>query len=398
MQLHNGTPFWHTTKSNASYLTMQHDEQTEVLIIGGGMTGALISYMLMRENIPTIVIDKNIPGYGSSDGNTGIIQYNSDKSLNTMINDFSEQRAVDFYKLSLDAMKNLDKISTEIDPDTGYKRKNSLFLCASNNDKYDLEKNYATLKKYNFPAEFISKECLFKNFGLKAECAILTSHDAELNPFKFIQAIHRKNLENGVKIFANTELLYVKNDGNIIEASLSNGKKIKTKHLIYATGYYKNIIPEVEPFVERNSTYSFVSKPINKFWGNKELIWDSHDPYLYFRSTEDNRIIAGGQDEKGMILANENKINKENLKVLSQIKKYFTTDEIVPEYLWTSVFAESKDGLPFIDKRNTNNEYFALGFGGNGTCYASIASLIIKSYILGNPHPLAYTVSLNGRF
>lgn len=93
---------------------MKKDDKADVVITGGGMTGALIAYELLKDQYDIVILDKDVPGYGSSDANTGIIQYNSDKSLYEMIEEHGKVRAVDFYRLSIERIQLLHKIASEL--------------------------------------------------------------------------------------------------------------------------------------------------------------------------------------------------------------------------------------------------------------------------------------------
>jgi|GEM_PF-1604339 len=399
MDLHKGETFWHQTGKEADYLTMIKDEQAEVVIIGAGMTGALIAYELLKDHYDVVLLDKGVPGYGSSDGNTGIIQYNSDNSLNEMIEEHGEQRAVDFYRMSIEGIKLLHQIANELKEDVGYAPKNSLYLCAKEEHKPKLQKIYATLNKYGFPAEMITREELMQEYSLHAFGAMKTPLDLELNPFKWIQAVHRSNLAQGARVYKNIEAIDVISDDqgrSIVQTK--NGLRVTTKFVIYAIGYAENIIPEVEPLVERNSTFSVVTEKMDVFWGERALVWDTAEPYLYFHSTDDGRVIAGGRDKEGVKFNSLEEIDIQNEKILARIKVYFPAFSSKPYTMWQSVFGISKDGLPFIDKRKIEeNQYIALGYGGNGTCYAAIAAILIRCYLKGEVHPYAYTVALKGR-
>ena len=397
MKLHSGNLFWDDTIKNAEYLELQGDNDCDVTVIGGGMSGALISHALIEEGLKVVVLDKRTPGYGSSDGNTGIIQYNSDKSLDIMIEDFGEQWAVDFYRFSLLAMAELGRIARSLDLDVGYEDTQSLFLASRKKDLKAMKKNYEALKKYDFPVAWIDKETLETKYHLKAHAALKTWQDAGLNPFKMVQALHTKNLKNGGRIYRNAEALAVEENaqGFIVK---TEKHRVKCKYLVLATGYEKDVVKLAEPYAERNSTFSLVTKPIKNFWGNKEMIWDSADPYIYFRATEQDRIIAGGLDQEGEELYDQKKIDKMAKKIQKQMQAYYPALDTEIDYAWQSVFGESKDGIPFIGRYPDNpNKFYALGFGGNGTCYSVIASMIIREYIKGNTHPYAYTTDIMTR-
>jgi glycine/D-amino acid oxidase-like deaminating enzyme len=70
--------------------------------------------------------------------------------------------------------------------------------------------------------------------------------------------------------------------------------------------------------------------------------------------------------------------------LINDFKKLFPAIEFTPEFSWAGTFGTTKDGLPYIGSyRNHANEYFALGFGGNGIVFSLIAAEIIRDSILG---------------
>lgn len=396
-KLHSGELFWEDTIKNAEYLELNADINCDVVVIGGGISGALIGNALIREGLDVVVLDKRTPGYGSSDGNTGIIQYNSDMSLYEMVEEFGEKWAVDFYGFSILAMEELGNVVNYLGEDVGYKDTASLFLCNKEEDLEGMKNNFETLKKYDFPAEWIGKERLKSEYQLEACGAMKTWKDAELNPFKMVQELHRDSLKNAGRVFKNAEVKRVvdNEEGFIV---IANDYFIESKFLVYATGYEENMVKIAEPYCERNTTFSLVTEKLDFHWGNKEMLWDSADPYVYFRFTEQNRIIAGGLDRSGTRLFGQNTIDKKSEEILEKIKMYYPNLNTKIYKAWQSIFGESKDGIPFIGKFPDNyKKFYALGFGGNGTCYSVMASLIIKDYILGSTHCYAYTTDLETR-
>jgi glycine/D-amino acid oxidase-like deaminating enzyme len=394
MQLHKGDLYWDETKKDTTYLTLEKDVCTDTLIIGGGMTGAILSHVLGKSGREVMVVDKAIPGYGSSWGNTGMIQYNSDMLLHDMAKKHREKKAVDFYQLSIDAMNELDSIVAELPDDIGYSRTHSLYLAKEKDDLASMKNNYAMLTNHSFPCEWLTEETLKNVYNIHAYGAIRTGNDAGLNPFKMVQAIHKSNLNKGIPIYheCNVEKIV---EGDQFCVYTANGHKITCENLIIATGYAKDMYKPIEEMAKRNTTYSFVTKPLQvPLWGNKEMIWDSATDYLYFRVNEENRLIAGGRDERGADLSSHKEIKETCEQLLQSVKNYYPDLEAEIDHTWQSVFGVSKDGLPFIGQDPVNpNKYFALGFGGNGTCYSVAAAMIINDFLQNRTHPYAYTTA-----
>lgn len=394
--LHKGSNYWHSSTDKVEfYDSLKDDCETDVCIVGAGMSGALIANQLAKKGFKVVVLDKMQPGHGSSNGNTGIIQYNSDRSLADFIKIEGEEKAKDFYQLCHDSMIKLGKIVDDLKEDVGYQKIESVYITPDDDDYEMFKEEYEALVKHNFPAQLVSEEELLKDYDLVGKHGIVTQDDAMLNPFKMIQALHRQNTQLGVKVYGNTFVTqaHKKRKDEFIEIETENKVTVKAKNLIFCTGYMESY----DSLKDRDilhSTYSLVTNPIEgPLWAGKRMVWDAKDPYLYFRVTEDNRIIAGGLDEETKDLSNLTTINQKADELIASMKDYFPQLEATPHFIWQSVFGVSKDEIPFIGQDpKLNHVYYALGFGGNGTCYSVAAADILTALLKGQEHPYAYVV------
>ena len=64
-----------------TYPTLQKNIKTEILLIGGGITGALISDALMDAGYKVTLIDCRDIGQGSTSATTSMLQYEIDEPL-----------------------------------------------------------------------------------------------------------------------------------------------------------------------------------------------------------------------------------------------------------------------------------------------------------------------------
>ena len=135
--------------------------------------------------------------------------------------------------------------------------------------------------------------------------------------------------------------------------------------------------------MQLESTFVLVSQPMHleDLWKEKCLIWETARPYLYIRTTEDNRIMVGGFDEP---FQNPKKrdalMPKKNKAILKKFKTLFPESKIKMDFYWCGTFGGTKDGLPYIGiHKNHPNMYFALGYGGNGITFSVIAAEMIKN-------------------
>jgi glycine/D-amino acid oxidase-like deaminating enzyme len=161
---------------------------------------------------------------------------------------------------------------------------------------------------------------------------------------------------------------------------------IRAGHVVFATGY------ETQQFLKQKrvrlaSSFAIASSAGTKFSKGREwpVIWESARPYLYVRSTVDGRIVAGGEDVDFVDEAKRDELLASKTKTLEKkIRKMFPHFSWKLASAWTGTFAESQDGLPYIGPhKDFPGAQFALGYGGNGITFATIASAIIPDLISG---------------
>ena len=108
-------------------------------------------------------------------------------------------------------------------------------------------------------------------------------------------------------------------------------------------------------------------------------------PYLYLRTTKDQRIMAGGKDVPFSSAIKRDKLLNTKTKQLEKaFGKLFPQLKFKTDFSWGGRFASTKDGLPYIGSiRQRPHTYFALGYGGNGITFSVIAAAIIKDILTG---------------
>jgi glycine/D-amino acid oxidase-like deaminating enzyme len=123
-----------------------------------------------------------------------------------------------------------------------------------------------------------------------------------------------------------------------------------------------------------------------KLWREGLLIWEASKNYIYARTTSDNRVIIGGEDDSNIIEQDErDRLMPEKAKLLSK-KLSMLWPSVAPEpsFGWSGVFGKTKDGLPLIGSVPKHARILAAyGYGGNGITFSFLASRMIGSLIAG---------------
>jgi glycine/D-amino acid oxidase-like deaminating enzyme len=234
---------------------------------------------------------------------------------------------------------------------------------------------------------------LRQRFGLDAGIGLLSSVAAEVDPVQMARRLLQGALDNGAQIFERTCLEVISPTPRGVNATLANGTRIRSKHVVIAAGYEsESFLPER---VARNrSSYVFITDPMpgkTAFLANC-LVWESARPYLYARTTSDHRIMVGGEDDAIDIPRKRDASVAAKAEILRRkFAQRFPDMPLEIAFAWAGTFAETKDGLPFFGPHPHYGPrvHFAMAYGGNGITYSAIGAEIIRNAIEGRTHPCA---------
>ncbi|MEK5528609.1 FAD-dependent oxidoreductase [Viridibacillus sp. FSL R5-0468] len=400
MHIHEGSLYWPTTVTKRfKVLPVEKSDCYDAIIVGGGMSGTLTAYTLAKAGLKVAIIDKRPFGTGSTAANTGLLQFSNDIMLHELAQQIGEANAIRFYKLCYQAIEQLEEIAITLQDRADFIRRPSIYYASSQEDVSRLQKEYEALSSNGFPCEFWTAKEIINHMPFQKPGAIVTQNDAEINPYKFVLGLLEKLQEEGVHLLEGIEVLDTTQDEETGIITVHTSKEeLCAKKVIYTTGY------EPLPFGKRqgaeiNRSYAIVTKPMKSLnnWYKRALIWETKRPYLYLRTTVDNRIIAGGLDEDSPEAPSTDNIVQQHAdKLVDELQKLFPDGVIEAEYMYGATFGESIDNLPFIGEHpNQPNHFYLQGYGGNGTVYSMLGSNILIDLIQGHENEDARLVTLD---
>lgn len=376
MDIRSNEPYWLIKNAfESSYPSLQKSITTDVLVIGGGITGALITYQLLKEGREVVLVDRRDVCNGSSAASTAMLQYEIDVPLYKLIEQRGEETAISSYKNCEKAIYDLENIVEEIDSNCHFEIRKSVYFASDKDGEKMLEKEFRTRQKFGFAVEWLNRNQLH-DLGLDARVAIQSDSGGNFDPYKFTYDLLALCAKKGATIFDRTEIRKTRQKGDKMIAVTPDKLKIQANHIIHCTGY-ESVKTIAKKIVNLKSTYALASEAFEElpYPFRNHIFWDTSSPYFYFRGTADNRVIAGGGDEKFKNATKRDALlNKKWDFLTKHFKRYFPGIDFTPDYIWAGTFGETEDGLPYLGRPNPEiNEHYVLGFGGNGITYSVMA-------------------------
>ena len=385
------TPWNESGKSLPDAGPLACDLQADVVIIGSGISGALIAYHLVREDSGSIVmLDRRDIAGGSIGASTALLQYEMDTRLIDLAERIGADDARRAYQLCVETLGHFDAIVNDIGGACGYTRRQSLYLSGNDGSPAELFNEYLARQAAGINVDFFDRNALREQYGIERDAAILSREAAEVNPLELTRRLLEDSVARGLRIFGRTGVKRYEPGSDGVTLLTDGGRTVRAKRVIFATGYETQDFLG-QSFVTLSSTYAVTSEPVTSFgdWKDRCLIWEAATPYFYCRTTADNRILIGGEDEPTTDpVVRDAMLPAKTKTLIDKFHALFPDIPFTPSRTWAGVFAESDDSLPYIGQHpRFPNGYFSLGYGGNGITFALIAARIIRDDLCGRTNP-----------
>ncbi|WP_426094303.1 NAD(P)/FAD-dependent oxidoreductase [Flavobacterium sp. DSR2-3-3] len=234
---------------------------------------------------------------------------------------------------------------------------------------------------------------MYKKFHIKhSYSGIFSEQGGSIGAFQLAHDILAYNHEKGLKIFDKTDIKIVTYKQNGVSVLTEHGTTITGKKIIYCNGFESTEIIK-NKFVKLLFTYAIVGERFEDEQShlNGTLFWNTAEPYMYMRTTDDNRLLIGGEDEDFVNAEKRDSLlNDKSVKLTKYLKKILPDYNFRMDFVWAGTVGETKYGLPYICKHpNFKSAYFVLGFGGNGITFSVTRMELVSKMLKNKKHPLA---------
>jgi glycine/D-amino acid oxidase-like deaminating enzyme len=361
--------------------------ETDVLIVGAGITGAVVADVLTQAGLKVAIVDRRGPVRGSTAASTALLLAEIDTPLTVLAERIGRRDAVRAWLRARRAVHDLTRRAHGISCD--WVRRDALYLAGDMLDAGALAKEAEARQGIGFPCEYLGRDQLRRDYGIARDAAIRTRDNAEVDPVRLTSGFLRRALGRGARIFAPVEITDVRPSPRQVMARAGNGFAFKASALVYAAGYE---LPRLVPRAGHRvvSTWALATAPQpDRLWASRCLIWEASDPYLYMRTTRDGRVLLGGEDEDFSDESARDALTDRKIAALQRkLHALFPALDTTAEFAWAGSFGDSRMGLPTIGPlRGKPNCFAVLGFGGNGITFGMMAAQVLRGYLRGPRDP-----------
>jgi glycine/D-amino acid oxidase-like deaminating enzyme len=368
--------------------------ETDVVIIGGGITGAICAYLFADAGIRVALVESKLAGRGSTAASTALLMQEPDRDFADLAARFGSRATRSIWLELARATRDLARTIRKLKLDVDLYECNSVYYTGDAEKIRGLRKEFEKRKAVGLRVRWLSPALLLRMTGITARAAIATAGNAQVNPLRACHGFLNAARRAGARIFERSPARRVKASKDGVEVRTAGGV-IRATRVIIATGYATREFRGLVGRFRMKDTYVIATRRLPKrlrpYRSAPAMAWDTDRPYHYLRWTDAGRLLVGGEDTthrsaKGSRRRIAN-ARARLLKHFAQVHPELADER--PEYAWEGLFAETPDGLPYIGTHSRYPKHlFALGYGGNGMTASFLAArLLLDLYQAGDKPP-----------
>jgi glycine/D-amino acid oxidase-like deaminating enzyme len=369
-----------------------------VLVVGSGISGALVAQMLTEAGLRVMVVDKRPPSSGSTAVSTALLQHEIDVPLHRLAAQIGLDRAQRIWRRSFLALDVLRTRVRRLGIEASIRRHDSLYLQGDLLDAAGLRREAAARRDAGFEVQSLGAAAVQRRYGITRRAALLGFGSLSADPRQLCAGFLRHALHGGAKLHSPVEISHIEPGSWRVLAATTQGPVIKARHVVLATGYeIARGVPRMGHTIA--STWVIATRP-QASWPTGCLIWEASSPYLYLRPGPDGRVLCGGEDEDFEDEAHRDALLPAKTEALQKrLQRLLPSLDARAEYAWCGSFGGSPTGAPSMGAVPGMPGCFAvLGYGGNGITFSACAAQIICAMITGGADADADLFSFHRRW
>jgi glycine/D-amino acid oxidase-like deaminating enzyme len=354
------------------------------VIVGGGMTGALVAHTLASAGISTAILEAGLVGRGSTAASSALLLQEPDLELTQLEGRYGRRTGRRIWSVCHESVSDLVKLLKRLRIQCSLEARASVYYATNAAAADRLRREYVLRTRSGFAADWLSTGALRRLTGISGRGAILTRGSAQFDPYRACLGVIRSAAARGADIFERSPARRIDVERRGVRVHTPRGA-IDADYVVIATGY---ATPEFRPLAGRfrmYRTYVLATERINSAQRDElgladVMVWDTERPYHYARWTSDRRLVLGGGDR----LVRPGQTRRRQFQSASNdLREYFegrlpALATIRTEFAWEGLFAMTPDSLPYVGPhRLYPRHWFALGYGGNGMTFGFLAARLL---------------------
>lgn len=384
------TNYWlQTITTPAAYGDQPWPAQTEVAVIGAGLTGLSAALGLAKRGASVTVLEAHDIGWGASSRNGGMVLTGLKLGADSLVARYGRDHARQLFAASLAAIDCVEQLVREEQIDCDFARSGHLEVAAKPAHFKGFVKAAAAMQReFQHAVRLVPRDELASEIGSEAyHGGLVDDASAGLNPARFTAGLAAAAARAGASLFPQARVEKVeKIPGGGFKLRTARGT-LQAKEVIVATsGYTGPATPAHQRRIVPIGSYIIATEVLPERLAHavsprQRMIFDSKNFLYYFRLTPDRRMLFGGRarfypETPTTVHASASLLRQAMVTVFPQLH------EVPTAYAWGGTLDFAFDLMPHTGQ--LDGLWYALGYAGHGVALATYLGAALAQAVEGS--------------
>jgi glycine/D-amino acid oxidase-like deaminating enzyme len=374
-----------------NYARQRGPQQTDVAIVGGGLTGCATAYAFAAAGIRVVLLEQGQIGRGVTASRTGWVTDDPGVPFLDVARMLGLRAARDAYGAWRRAALDLGALVRRVDLKCHWAPRGQLVVARSNADGVRLARETKARRAAGLDARALTKGAASSQAGLDAASGLSTSHAARLDPYRAAVGLAAAASARGGQCFERSPVRAIRFTEKYVDVETGGGT-IRAGRVVVATGTPGPLFKALDRHFSARTFFAALTDVVpvplrDRIGVRQSLLSDSAQPPHYVEWATDAQLLAVGAeaaDVPARLLAGT-LVQRTGQLMYELSTLYPDVSGIAAARGWAIPYVRTSDGLPVVGPhRNYPRHLFVYGECGLGVTGSYLASRLLLKHHLGD--------------
>jgi len=375
---------------------LEGNVETEVAVVGAGITGTATALWLARAGVPTRVLEARRIAAGASGRNGGFLATGTVEPYASIIERFGREQARQLWAASVRNAELAEGLIEELQGQgwlCGYRRNGSLKLAGNEAELADVRESVRLLREDGWNATMVERAELPTRLRSAYVGGSFNPDNAEIQPAKFVLGLAQLAQQAGAVFHEKSPVSHILPDDEGVTLHTERGS-VRARNVVLAMNAWlpglsapgKQLDAQwLAQCITPTRGQMIATEPVGERLFPCPCSGDHG--YQYWRQLEDGRLVVGGW--RNYSLETEYSTDETPNEAVQRHLDAFVHEilglpQVRTDYRWAGIMAFSKDSLPLVGRLpDVPHCYISGGYTGHGNAYALQCARIIGELVQG---------------
>jgi len=389
------TPIWldrFPKTRRPSYPRFKGDSATDVVIVGGGLTGCACAWSFANAGIRTVLLESETLGRGGTGESLGLIREDFDASFRETVQAHGLRASRTMWQTMRRAALDMAAVLRRLEIRCDLQPCDFLTIArAGSENGRMLTREYRSRRDAGLEHSWVKPAALKRETAVAGDGAIRT-HGFSIDPYRACIGLSATAVSRGAAVYEHSPVRRIRAGRKGVQVSAASGT-LKAEAVIVATSAPLQDLRALRRHISVSDTYGVVTAQLpaavrRELGSRASVLLDTEAPPHTLRWLKDDRALFAGADQ-GVVAdrGRDKALVQRGGQLMYELSVMYPAISGQPaEWVWSSKHYESVDRLPFVGlHRNFPRHLFAMAPGRHGAAFAWLAARILLRHYQKEP-------------